>query len=305
MLWLSGPIFLLMFFCLPETSASTILLHRARRLRKLTGNNKLKSQGEIDEAHLTVNEVVLNSLWRPMQIAVLDPAVTFANVYSSLVYGIYYSFFEVFPLVYPAMYGFNLGELGLTFLSIIVAVVLAICVYSSYMYFVVEPRIKKHGLFVQERWLIPALIASFLPPIGLFLFGNLSLREIANCIGWTSRPSVHWIASVIGIGIYTTGVFTIFQCVFIYIPLTYPQYAASLFAANDFSRSCLAAGAILFARPLFINLGVGPGISLLAGLTCACVVNFPRIRFELTMVSSVSSSYTSMVRNFALDRNSL
>jgi MFS transporter, DHA1 family, multidrug resistance protein len=176
MLWISGPIFVLMFLFLPETSASNILLHRARRLRKLTGDHNLKSQSEIDQAHMSLNEVVVQSLLIPMQIAVLDPAVTFANIYSSLVYGIYYSFFEVFPLVYPVYYGFNLGELGLTFLSITVGVIIAMIVYSSYMYYVVERRIKMHGLFVQERWLLPALVASFLPPIGLFLFGMLPLE---------------------------------------------------------------------------------------------------------------------------------
>jgi len=173
MLWISGPIWVLMFLCLPETSASNILLRRARRLRKLTGNNRLKSQSEIDQAHLTVHQIVVNALYIPVQIAVLDPAVTFANVYSSLVYGIYYSFFEVFPLVYPLLYGFNLGQTGLTFMSITVAVVIAIIIYSSYMYFIVEKRIKRHGLPPLERWLIPALFASFLPPIGLFLFGNI------------------------------------------------------------------------------------------------------------------------------------
>src|SRR5436305_968397 len=132
-----------MFLCLPETSASNILLHRARRLRKLTGNDKLKSQSEIDQSHLTFNEVLINSLYIPVQIVVLDPAVTFANVYSSLVYGIYYSFFEVFPLVYIDIYGFNLGQLGLTFLSITVAVIIAVSSYSAYIYFIVTKDIMK------------------------------------------------------------------------------------------------------------------------------------------------------------------
>jgi len=272
MLWLSGPICLLMFLCLPETHAPTILLHRARRLRKITGNQKLRSQSEIEQAHLNFHEILVNALYIPVQIAVLDPAVTFANVYSSLVYGIYYSFFEVFPLVYPVYYGFNMGELGLTFLSITVAVTLATATYSSYMYFYVERRIRARGLPVLERWLLPALFASFLPPIGLFMFGIIPPQIQKLISGWTARPAVHWIASVVGIGIYTFGVFTIFQCVFIYVPLTYPKYAASLFAGNDFCRSSLAAGAILFARPLFLNLGVGGGVSLLAGLTCVCVV---------------------------------
>ena len=56
-----------------------------------------------------------------------------------------------------------------------------------------------------------------------------------------------------------------FQCIIVYVPLTYPKYAASLFAANDFCRSAFAAAAILFAHPLFENLGIGRGISVLAG----------------------------------------
>lgn len=63
-----------------------------------------------------------------------------------------------------------------------------------------------------------------------------------------------------------------FQCIFMYLPLTYPRYAASLFAANDFCRSALAAGSIIYGHPLYINLGIGPGISLLAGLLCGGVL---------------------------------
>jgi DHA1 family multidrug resistance protein-like MFS transporter len=67
-------------------------------------------------------------------------------------------------------------------------------------------------------------------------------------------------------------VFIILQCVFVYVPLSYPQYAASLFAGNDFVRSAMACGSILYARPLFINLGIGKGISVLAGLSTLGVI---------------------------------
>lgn len=76
---------------------------------------------------------------------------------------------------------------------------------------------------------------------------------------------------MIGITIFTIGIFIIIQCIFLYLPLTYPQYAASLFAGNDFTRSTLACGAIHFSRPLYNNLGVGRGCSLLGGLTCGCI----------------------------------
>jgi DHA1 family multidrug resistance protein-like MFS transporter len=260
MLWLNGPIFLVLFFFLPETSSANILLRRAQRLRKITGDDNLKSQSEIDQAKMTASDIAVEALWRPFQLILLDPSIAFTSVYTAIIYGIFYSFFEAFPLVYNEMYGFNLGELGLTFLSVTVGVVLAITWYWWYIYTIVEPDIKLNGLGSPERRLIPALYVTFLVPIGLFIFG------------WTAREDVHWIASCIGIVITTIGIFLIIQCIFLYLPLVYPQYAASLFAGNDFTRSALAAGAIHFSYPLFHNLGVDRGISLLGGLTIGCSV---------------------------------
>jgi DHA1 family multidrug resistance protein-like MFS transporter len=260
MLWLNGPIFLVLFFFLPETSSANILLRRAQRLRKITGNPHLKSQSEIDQATLSPRAIAVEALWRPFQLMLLDPSIAFTAVYTAIIYGIFYSFFEAFPLVYNEMYGFNLGELGLTFLSVTVGVVIATTWYWWYIYTIVEPEIRLNGLGKPEQRLRPALFVTFLVPIGLFIFG------------WTSRPDIHWIVSCIGIVITTIGIFLIIQCIFLYLPLVYPQYAASLFAGNDFARSALAAGAIHFSYPLFHNLGVDRGVSLLGGLTVGCSV---------------------------------
>lgn len=271
-LWLASPVFVLLFFFLPETSTPTILLRRAQRLRRLTGKNNLQSQSEIDQAKLTVHEVVVQSLWRPLQINLFDPSVLFTSLYIGLMYGIFYSFFEVFPFVYgtglPGRasptngYGMNAGEIGLIFLSITVGVCISIICYVAYLRFVFEPEIKTQGLGEPERRLICGLPASFLVPIGLFVFG------------WTgnSSPKIPWIVPTIGITIFVIGIFIIFQVVFIYIAISYPMYSASLFAANDFVRSSIGCGAIHFSRPLFINLGVGKGVSLLAGLSCGGVI---------------------------------
>lgn len=86
-LWLAAPIFVLMFVSMPETSADNILLRRAQRLRKLTGNSNIKSQGEIDQAKLTLAQVVIEQMWKPIEISIKDPAVFFTNLYMSLIYG--------------------------------------------------------------------------------------------------------------------------------------------------------------------------------------------------------------------------
>lgn len=258
--WIAGPVLIAMFILMPETSTPNILLRRAARLRKITGDNRLQSQSEIDQKGLDPTAVIIDALIKPIEITVKDPAIAFVNVYTSLVYGIYYSFFEVFPLVYPVMYGFSLGTVGVLFLCILVACGLGVATYVIYLRFYLVPDILKNGMRAQESRLQPALIGAFGPPIGLFIFA------------WTARPDVHWIVSTIGITIYASTVFVVMQCIFVYVPLSYPKYAASLFAGNDFFRSALACGCILFARPLFINLGVDKGVTLLASLSTLGII---------------------------------
>lgn len=258
-LWIAGPIFILMFLFNPETSTPNILLRRANRLRALTHDSRLKSQSEIDQKGLTPSKIAIEALIKPMEITFKDPAIAFVNLYTSLVYGIYYSFFEVFPIVYPGYYNFSLGITGVIFTCILISCLLGVATYCLYLHLYLIPDIRTHGLRAQEHRLVPALFGSFGPPIGLFLFA------------WTANPSIHWIAPTIGITIYGASVFVVMQCIFVYVPLSYPQYAASLFASNDFFRSALACGSVMFAGPLYEGLGVGRGTSLLAGLSCVGV----------------------------------
>ncbi|KAF7546577.1 hypothetical protein G7Z17_g8328 [Cylindrodendrum hubeiense] len=279
-IWASAPILILMFLLLPETSGANILLRRAQRLRKLTGTERFMSQSEIDQRNMKVSAVVIDALIKPMEITLKDPAVLFVQVYTAIIYGIYYSFFEVFPLVYPVYYHMNLGQIGLVFLCILISCLIGVGTYTAYMYYIVDRRIAKYGWPVQESRLIPALVASFGPTIGLFLFA------------WTARESIHWIVPTIGITIYGATVFVVMQCIFIYIPLSYPMYAASLFAANDFFRSALACGSVIFAHPLFNNLGVDKGTSLLGGLSVIGIIGIWALYFYGARLRSLSKFAT-------------
>lgn len=184
------------------------------------------------------------------------------------------------------MYGFNLGESQLPFLAVVVSLLICIPLYSYYYYYIVEPRVNISGFGPPEERLIPGLMATFFVPAGLFLFGKSTptpsrkllrryLRQVLiKPVAWTSNPSIHWIFPTIGVFLVMIGCYTIMQAIFLYLPFTYPQYAASLFAANDFARSAFAAGATEFSGPMFHNLGVPMGCSLLGGLTVGCTVLF-------------------------------
>jgi DHA1 family multidrug resistance protein-like MFS transporter len=65
----------MMLISLPETSSSNILLRRARRLRKVTGNGNLFAQSEIDQVGMNAGDIAYEALIKPWQINALDPAV--------------------------------------------------------------------------------------------------------------------------------------------------------------------------------------------------------------------------------------
>jgi MFS transporter, DHA1 family, multidrug resistance protein len=115
----------------------------------------------------------------------------------------------------------------------------------------------KYGFREQEHRLVPSILGSFLLPIGLFI------------CAWTADPRIRWVVPLIGVAIFVIGHFWTMQSLFIYIPFSYPQYAASLFAGNSVWRSGTTRGSVVFARPLFINLGIHRGVTLLAGLSVA------------------------------------
>ena len=253
--WMAAPMLIALLLFMPETSTPNILLHRARRLRKLTSDPRLQSQSEIDQRNLSAQEIAVYALIKPIEITIKDPAIFFVNMYTALFYGIYYTFFEVFPLVFPPMYGFNLGETGLAFLPCLLGASIGVATYFAYLHWYMIPDNLAHGLRAQEHRLVPAIFGSFLVPSGLFIFA------------WTADPHIHWTVPIIGIVVFVLGTFLILQCIFVYVPLSYPKFAASLFAGNDLTRSTLAAASVLYARPLFVNLGVDKGVSVLAGIS--------------------------------------
>jgi DHA1 family multidrug resistance protein-like MFS transporter len=91
-------------------------------------------------------------------------------------------------------------------------------------------------------------------------------------IAFTSRHDIHWIVGLVGVCMATASIYITTQCIFLYVPFCYPQFAASLLAANALSRSLFAFAAILYAPFMFQAMGVSGGVSFLAGLTLLCCV---------------------------------
>ncbi|KAE8416474.1 major facilitator superfamily domain-containing protein [Aspergillus pseudocaelatus] len=178
---MSAPLLLVIICLLPETSHETILLRRAQRLRRF--HPAVVAPAETKT--IDFQAILIDALIKPPEIAVKDPAIAYMCVYSSLVYAIYYSFFEAFPIAYGSIYQMPQTTLSLIYLSLIV-----------------------------------------------------------------------------GIAIYSGSSFVVFQALIVHVPLSYPRYVASLYAASDVTRSITAAGFVMFARYMYLDLGIGKGVTV-------------------------------------------
>lgn len=233
--WLCAVVLIVLFFFMPETSASNILHRRAARLRKATGK-MLKSQSEID-AEGVAAEDIWAVLGRAFTLSFSEPAIFFVDLYSSLLYGVLYIWFESFPLVFGEIYNFSIGQQGLVFLGIFVGGIITLPCY----------------LFWIRRYIIPQFASPVRPEVILppTFFGAFALPICLFWYGWTSRSNIHWIVPLVGSGSFTISIITLFMPILTYLGMSYPRYAASVLAGNTLFR---AACGVVF--PLFVSCSV-------------------------------------------------
>ncbi|KAL1791827.1 hypothetical protein ACET3X_009578 [Alternaria dauci] len=259
LMWLSGFCWVFLFFFLPETSAPNILHRRTRRLKKLTGDDRLTCEADMMSQEMSAKDVVNMSLLKPITLNFTEPIVFLLNLYIALIYGLLYIWFESFPLVFEGLYGFNLGLEGVAFLGILVGTFIAVAVLFGWNYYYLEKQFDENGNIEPETRLIPAMVGCFFVPICLFWFG------------WTSKSDVHWIVPIIGSSFFGIASFTLFQAVLPYLSDAYPDSVASVLAGNDLMRSSFGAGFPLFATAMYKNLGINWASSLLAFLGIAFI----------------------------------
>ncbi|EMG49492.1 MDR1 Multidrug resistance protein 1 [Candida maltosa Xu316] len=263
---LSGFSLVMLSFTLPETFSKTLLRRKSQRLRAITGNPNITSEGEIENSKLTFNELVVDTLWRPIEVTIMEPVVLLIDIYVGLVYSILYLFFEVFPIYFVGVRGFTRIELGCTYFASISGVLLACSIYIPVIRHQISQQFKQYNKVYPEVFIPMAIVGGVAFASGYFIFG------------WSATRHTHWIGPLIGAAINSIGTFLIFQTLFNYMAVSFDHvYVASVFASNCLVRSVLASVFPLFANPLFNNLAIhefpiGWGCSVLGFIACGMIL---------------------------------
>ena len=86
----TGLTWLIIFFFLPETYGDAILARRAIELRRMTGNKHIRSHGEEKDAQVSLSQLAIITLYRPLRMTFTEPVLFFSDLYIAYVYGIIY-----------------------------------------------------------------------------------------------------------------------------------------------------------------------------------------------------------------------
>lgn len=156
-------VFLFVFF--PETSANNILYRRARRLRKITGDDKIISEPELLAEGMTPKAIAMMVLVKPLTLNFTEPMVFLLNLYIALIYGLLYIWFESFVVVFIGIYGFSLGQEGLAYIGILVGAFVVVPPFFLYLKYVLEPQFDENGNIEPEKRLPPTFVGAFCIPM--------------------------------------------------------------------------------------------------------------------------------------------
>lgn len=199
------------------------------------------------------------TLTRPLRMLIFELIVSSTCIYLSLIYGIFYMYFEAMPIIFEGIYQQSPGISGLMFLPIGGGALLSIGVFLWYDGFLHRAQVQRKPWTEREesRRLPLAFLGGPLLVIGLFW------------LGWTSRPSIPFYVPMLAGIPFGAGYVLIFMALLNYLTDAYEIFAASAMAATSCSRSLAGAVLPFAAKPMYNQLGVPWASSLLGFLSLA------------------------------------
>lgn len=241
---------------LVETYAPTLLQWRAKRLRKETGDETIMTEQE--RLKRPLSEIAHETLLRPIVMLTTEPIMMCMAGYLSLIYGLLYAFFFAYPIVFLA-HGFNAGEVGLTFMSIFIGIVMVVVFACPVQERYYRRRVAEcgGGTPPPEARLPLMMFGSIVLPIALFIFAS------------TSPQSVHWAGALVSGIPFGFALVAVYISANTYIAVAFSQYSASAMAAKTFFRSMVGASMPMWIPPVYAAIGHWWAGSIFAFLSVA------------------------------------
>ncbi|KAG9100457.1 hypothetical protein FRC06_004127 [Ceratobasidium sp. 370] len=232
-------------FTLPSALAPNIgCLIASRALAGIASSAPMTNVGGTlaDISYLTSESVVLLAT---------EPLLICMSGYLTLIYSLLYLFFFAYPIVFLPK-GLNAGEIGLTFIGVMVGIFIAMLLLPM--------QEKAYRKVCGQRGVVPEARLPFM------MFGSILLPFSLFIFAWTSLPHVHWIGATMAGVPFGAAMVTVYISANSYIIDTYQRYTASAVAAKTFLRSIIGATVPLWVNQMYAGMTPQWASTLLAFL---------------------------------------
>lgn len=258
LLMFAGAVYAWSVLFVPETHHNTILKRRAKKLIKLTGDDRYRTARDLVPRSL--GEIAKVTLLRPPQL-LTEVIVFLVTIYMAVLYGLLYMFFFAYPVIFMEGKGWSASLTGLTFIPIMVGVLISTAA-SPWVNKDYNRRAQRYidqgKVPPPELRLLPMMFGCWWVPIGLFIYA------------WSSYPHISWVGPTLAGLPCGFGFILLYNSANNYIVDSYQHYAASALAAKTFVRSLWGAAVPLFTIQMYHRLGYQWASSLLAFISLAC-----------------------------------
>lgn len=271
-------------FFLQESFAPFLLEKKANKIRKTIDLEKgphriVRTVFEVT-GDRSWKSIFAKALTRPFQLLAQEPIIQVFGIYMAFIYGLFYLFLTVMPVIFADIYHEGPGIAGLHYIALGVGLTAAAQINARSLDRIYIHFKNKNGGVGEPEFRLPSMVpGSILLPIGLFLSG------------WSAQHHLHWIAVDIGIACIGAGMIVIFQAIQTYIIDSFTLHAASALAATSCLRSLAGFGFPLFAPAMFAKLGYGKGNTILACLAIILGCPTPFLLWKYGRRMRMSSKY--------------
>ncbi|KAI0027159.1 drug transporter [Vararia minispora EC-137] len=235
---------------MPETRSSVILTHRAKKMRKETGDERYRSKAELEQPPIL--ELIRISCIRPLSLSFADNL----DIWLGFGWGIFYCLIDALAPAFRSVHQFGTGEVGTIFLTMPIGCLCGLITnfHQEYLY---AKKFKKWGPEARLYW---SMGAGIMVPAAMFIFA------------WTTLPQVPWAAMAVGPTIFMWALFMFYLAAFSYIADCYGPYASSAIAAQSMCRNIVGSLFPFFIAQFFSALTYKWGLTLFA---CIAVLIMP------------------------------
>lgn len=262
MLILSGVVVVLVFIIMPETYPPLLLRWKAKHLRRITGDDRFRSEHEIIKATLFSRLKV--SMTRPF-LMFTEPIILAMTLYLSVVYIVLFTFLVGWPDIFEVTYNISQGLANIIFLSMAIGL---------QFNFLLVPLVYRLTIKQIKQSTARGEGEQFTPEIRLWyaMFGPAVCIPISLFwMGWTASPNISIWSPILAAALFGFGVTGVFICAYMYVIDSYEIYSASALTFTALVRYVIAGGMTVVGIPFYDNMGVHYTLTILACISCLLV----------------------------------